>query len=78
MTSVGAYEAKTHFSELLEKVTRGDRVIITKHGVPVAVLQAVERSGEEPATAIEKIKDFRKGNILGGISLKSLIEAGRR
>ena len=35
---VGAFEAKTHLSELLEKVRQGDRVVITRRGVPVAVL----------------------------------------
>ena len=37
--TVGAYEAKTHLSDLLARVARGERVTITKHGVPVAVLQ---------------------------------------
>jgi prevent-host-death family protein len=78
MTSIDAYEAKTHFSKLLDKVTKGDRITITKHGVPVAVLQPVERSRKEPATAIKKIKNFRKGNTLGGISIKSFIKTGRR
>jgi len=37
--TVGAYEAKTHLSDLLDRVSKGERVVITKHGVPVAVLQ---------------------------------------
>ncbi len=39
METVGAYEAKTHLPQLLERVTKGERITITKHGVPVAVLQ---------------------------------------
>jgi prevent-host-death family protein len=38
MHTVGAFEAKTHFSALLEKVEQGERVVITKHGRPVARL----------------------------------------
>ena len=36
--SVGAYEAKTHLPRLLERVSRGERITITRHGVPVAEL----------------------------------------
>jgi prevent-host-death family protein len=35
---VGAYEAKTHLPKLLERVARGERITITKHGKPVAEL----------------------------------------
>ena len=35
---VGAYDAKTHFSELLEWVATGEEITITRHGVPVARL----------------------------------------
>ena len=38
MSTVGAYEAKTHLPKLLERVARGERITITKHGLPVAEL----------------------------------------
>ncbi len=41
MKTVGAYQAKTHLPALLDEVTKGEKVIITRHGVPVAVLSAV-------------------------------------
>ena len=41
MPEVGAYEAKTHLSELLERVSEGERIVITKHGTPVAVLAPI-------------------------------------
>ena len=31
-------EAKTNLSKLLKKVSRGERVIITRHGIPTAEL----------------------------------------
>ena len=38
MRSVNVHEAKTRFSKLLARVARGERVVIAKNGVPVAVL----------------------------------------
>jgi len=78
MDSVGAYEAKTHLSELLERVMKGERFIITKHGVPVAVLQPPDPA--KPAdikTVISDILRFRRKHSLRGHPLKDLIEEGR-
>lgn len=44
MEHVGSYEAKTHLPRLLERVKKGERITITKHGVPVAVLQPADAS----------------------------------
>ena len=79
MDSVGAYEAKTQLSKLLDRVMKGERITITKHGVPVAVLQPAD-SGK-PAdlkTVISEIISFRKKPSLKGHPLKDLIEEGRR
>ena len=38
MASVTAFEAKTRFGELLERVARGEEVVITRHDKPVARL----------------------------------------
>ena len=38
MEEVGVYEAKTHLTELLARVERGERITITRHGKPVAEL----------------------------------------
>ena len=35
---VGAFDAKTHFSELLRKIEKGITVTVTKNGRPVATL----------------------------------------
>ena len=78
MEYVGAYEAKTHLPRLLEKVRRGKKIVITKHGVPVAVLRPIEdRKTGASASTISRIKQFRKGKRLDGLNLKRLIEAGR-
>jgi len=47
-TVIGAFEAKTHFSELLAKVHEGTLFIVTKHGKPVAQLGPADTSGVHP------------------------------
>jgi prevent-host-death family protein len=39
MDTIGAYEAKTHLPKLLERVLKGESIVITRHGSPVAILQ---------------------------------------
>ena len=77
---VGAYEAKTHLSELLEKVEAGEEITITKHGAPVAKLVPVKKSAspEERRAAIARIQKLATGLSLGGLKMKDLITEGRR
>jgi prevent-host-death family protein len=42
VTTVNIHEAKTHLSRLLQRVERGERIVIARSGRPVAILQAVE------------------------------------
>jgi prevent-host-death family protein len=78
MITVGAFEAKTHLSSLLDQVAAGEEVLITKHGKPVARLvnaQAFDR--ERARDAVEKLKELRKSMTLGGLSWKALRDEGR-
>jgi prevent-host-death family protein len=78
MITVGAFEAKTHLSTLLDKVAAGEEVTITKHGKPVARLvsaQAIDR--ERVRDAFDKLKTLRKQTTLGGLSWKALRDEGR-
>jgi len=77
MNRVGAYEAKAKFSELLRRVEKGERFVITKHGVPVAVLEPISSRRRDIKEVIEAIKDFRRRHTLGGLKIKDLIEEGR-
>lgn len=79
MRSVGAYEAKTHLSQLLDCVAKGERIVIEKHGVPVATLQpAVCCKRESICDVITALRDLRTGKRLDGISIREMIEEGRR
>jgi prevent-host-death family protein len=77
---VGAYDAKTHFSELLERVEAGEQVTITRHGTPVAQLVPVRPrpTAKERRAAIEAIRKLAEGNSLRGLKIKDLIAEGRR
>lgn len=79
MSTVGAYKAKTHFSELLKKVEGGETITVTKHGVPVARIVPIRDPLAESAAAMEEIRRFREEHkpTLGGISIRELIEEGR-
>ena len=78
MALVGSFEAKTHLSALLERVTRGEQITITKHGVPIARLVPVNEGGKtDPKAAVAALKELRRGVRLNGLSVRDLIEEGR-
>lgn len=78
--TIGAYEAKTHLSELLERVEGGQEIVITKHGTAVARLVPVKKkaSAEERVAAIERIQELAAVLSLGRLKVKDLITEGRR
>lgn len=80
VTSVGAYEAKTHFSELLEKAASGEEITITRHGTPIARLVPIakEYSRDERRAAVQRISQLRERLSLNGLNIRDLIEEGRR
>jgi prevent-host-death family protein len=78
MRSIGAYEAKTHLPRLLDEVAKGERITITKHGHPVAVLIPHEAGETRDVEAVmARFRAFRKGNRLDGLSIRELIDEGR-
>jgi prevent-host-death family protein len=79
MSEVGAYEAKTHLPKLLDRVAGGEQITITRHGVPVARLVPTEPvPAQSLSEAVAALKAFRQGRRLGDLSLRELIEEGRR
>lgn len=45
MKTIKLHEAKAHLSELIDAVTRGEEVIISRHGKPVAKLSSLSAPG---------------------------------
>ena len=82
MRTVGAYEAKTHLSRLLDEVAKGETVTITKHGLPVALLvppPAAQRPDVGAAIAAWRRYQQEHNITLGeGLTIREMIEEGRR
>jgi len=82
--SIGTFEATTKLSELLERVSKGVSFTITKHNKPVARLTRVEKEEDEAeqlARRIQAAKEIRAlcaHNRLNGLSIRELINEGRR
>ena len=77
MNEVGAFEAKTHFSALLDKVDRGEEILITKRGRAVARLVPAPTQ-ERARGAVRELKELRKNVSLGGLDWSELRDQGRR
>lgn len=79
MAEVSAYEAKTHFSQLLARAEKGERIVITKHGRVVAQLgPAAAGKTMTKADALARLKAFRATHSLGPVSIRELIDDGRK
>ena len=82
--TIGAFEAKTKFSELLERVSHGAEVTITKHEKPVAKLVPIEKPSRlELAELFRQMDEFRAKHPLnpkgmGKLTYRNLIEGGRK
>ncbi len=84
-TSVGAFDAKTKLSELLDRVENGEVIVITRHGTPIAKLAPydIEIDPKKAQKAIDGILAVRNAFLKTGPGLsqdeiKASINQGRR
>lgn len=85
MATVTAFQAKTRFGELLDRVGRGEEIVITRHEKPVARL--VPEDGASLENTRQAVAELRAGRALmakrRGVepltdrTVKSSIEEGR-
>lgn len=79
METIGSFDAKTHLSRLLDRVAKGESFTITKSGRPVARLVPVqEKHPVDLQQVLAETRAFRKAHPLGELSIKELINEGRR
>ena len=79
MPEIGAFEAKTQLSQLLHRVQAGERFVITRHNRPVAELVPFQPHGADKVReAIDGMKAFQKTHRLEGLSVRDMIEEGRK
>ena len=81
MTNVGIFEAKNRLSELVERAARGEEIVITRRGEQVARLMPPRTPDAlgQARTLAARIRQSRTGQGMGGgVSIKDMIEEGRR
>ena len=76
---IGAYETKTHLSDLLRRVQAGQGFMITQRGVPVAdLLPAGANLASTGAAAAARMRQFmQEAPALPTVDIKALQEQGR-
>jgi prevent-host-death family protein len=72
METIGTFEAKTHLSALLERVSKGERIAITRHGVPAAMLVPIgsTQSKLSHQEIVEGMRALRKRVKPGKMSVR--------
>jgi prevent-host-death family protein len=80
LESIGAFEAKTHLAALLDRVAKGEKITITRHGIPAAVLVPVAEIEAKLShkEIVEGMRALRRRVKPGGMSVKEMINEGRR
>ena len=80
--TIGLFEAKTHLSELVARAEQGEEVIITRHNKPVAKLVPIGPQADDARArheqAVHDMLVFRKRYPLGDVTVRSLIDDGRK
>ena len=77
MPEIGAYDAKTHLPKLLERVRRGERFVITKHGRPIAELGPVTvRDPDAVQKALDRLRSGREALARRGVRLSRSARKG--
>lgn len=75
---VGTFDAKTHLSELLERVRQGERITITRRGVPIAVLVPPSVQQEHTVREVaDELAAIRSRSREGAETLRELRDTGR-
>lgn len=77
---IGSYEAKTHLSSLLDSVAKGEKIIITRKGTPIAILAPYQEENLSIENGIQALLNFKKKNKLklSNALIAKMREEGRR
>lgn len=75
MTTCTVAQAKAHLSELLDRVEKGEELVITRRGKPVASLSPIRPAPRDPDWTA--IRAFRESLPTGGSTATELVRASR-
>jgi prevent-host-death family protein len=78
--TIGAFEAKTHLSGLLDRVSKGETITITRHGIPAAMLVPVSETKTKLThqEIVEGMRALRLRIKPGSMGVRAMVEEGRR
>lgn len=76
---IGTYEARTHWSEVIQNVKKGERYVITHHGEPIAELvpPQPQTKQERSKHAARRLLELMAQRPAAAVNIKSAIEEGR-
>jgi prevent-host-death family protein len=80
VATVGSFEAKTHLAALLDRVAKGEKITITRHGIPIAVLVPMAEAETKLShkEIVEGMRALRRRIKPDVMSVKDMINEGRR
>lgn len=82
MVEIGTFEAKTHLTQLLDRVAKGERIMITRRGKPIAMLVPPESPVATDVAAVVQdmlaLRDQQGPKLGRRLTVRKLIEEGRR
>jgi len=78
---IGAFEAKTHFSQIIDKAANGADFVVTRRGKPVAkiipFMQEPELTFKEAVAQLIEMRKLYRGKP-GSFNIREAIEEGRK
>jgi prevent-host-death family protein len=78
MSEVALFDAKNRLSELIDRVLKGETIIITRRGKAVAQLTLPQAEGARAQSAVAQLHAAREGVSLGKLRARDLIAEGKR
>ena len=79
MREVSTFEAKNRLGALLDRVERGEEIVIIRRGKPIAKLVPANAAFDRAKArrAVAGLIEASRGATLGGLRIKDLIDEGR-
>ena len=80
MDTIGAFEAKTYLSALLDRVAKGETITITRDGIPAATLAPVRQVAQKLShhEIVKAMRELRKRIKPGRMNVREMVNEGRR
>ena len=79
MASVAFVESISGIGDLLDRVAQGETITLVRAGEPIAILHPTgETDASARCAAINDLVAFGRGRKLNGLTIRQLVDEGRR